>query len=521
METSDCQTIGKKGVLKMDEFVNSSVPHEEIYQMLFENTKDIMLFHDVNGYISYISPSVEFITGYKADELLGFKWKKIIHHKDGLSFDGADLQNFLSVLVSSSGAKYRFLKKDSDQWISLEVVKSRVVYNNDQDISGVMILFRDVTEIEKYQDTLIKAKERAEISDRLKGAFLTNISHEVRTPLNAIMGFSHILCFDGEDPIKRKEYLDIVINAGKTLVKMMDDIITLSNIQSGNIVVSQNPVDVDCFLKEILSSYKDNEKNLSLRIALDPAITQLALLDNLKLKQIFTNLVSNSIKFTETGYIEIGCKLLNSGLCFWVKDTGMGIPLEKHDVIFDRFTYINDDTHIKYGGVGLGLSVCKELVSLLDGTIWFESEPGCGTTFWFTLPHEIYDIVDTSTSENVSLKNKKILIVEDNPMNLKLLEHIVRSTKATIFKAENASQALSLFKKESFDLILLDIMLPDKSGYEIVEEIRKENSHIPIIAQTAYADLYHKETCLKKGFTDYLTKPISHDDLLKVIFTYV
>ncbi len=375
------------------------------------------------------------------------------------------------------------------------------------------------------------AKLKAEESDRLKTSFLANMSHEIRTPLNAIVGFSECLSLQDLDQQEKENMAGIIKVNSDSLLQIISDIIDFSKIEAGQMSISKSNVDVDNLLEEINNTYlfqlntTGKKVKLQMNTVKDGLNTKPVLYtDPYRLKQIFINLIDNAIKFTEDGKIEFGYKEVKDGsLVFYVKDTGIGIARENLNVIFDRFRKIEDDNSVLYRGTGLGLSIIKYLTELLDGEIWVESEVGKGSEFGFMLPELIIEDVEDENVQAVSEKllpdwsNKKILVVEDEESNYLLLEQILKITNVNIIWAKDGLEAVVLFKEniDKIDLVLLDIKLPVKDGFEVVKEMKQENSNIPVIAQTAFAMAYEEHIIRDSGFDDYISKPLNKKQLYK------
>jgi len=386
-------------------------------------------------------------------------------------------------------------------------------------------------ELTQINQQLFEAKNRAEESDKLKSSFLANMSHEIRTPMNAILGFSGLLDRQDITEQKRKDYISRIATAGEHLLTIIDDIIDIAKIEANQLKICYNICSVNAILIDIYQIFSRNKillskQNIKFILNSDQFVENLKITtDIIRFNQIFINLINNAIKFTNKGFIEFGYSLTNSEnesvATFYVKDTGIGIPTEKFEKLFKPFSQIENG--IQTSGNGLGLSIIKGLVNLLDGKIWLESELNKGTTFYFSLPvflskPEIsVKTKEIKTKEMLNLSEYLIYIAEDDIDAYDFFVEILSETKAKIVRAINGNELLSLISQQIPDLILMDINMPEKNGYEALIEIRKQNINIPIIAQTAYALKTEKEQCLNAGFNDYISKPISQEELLMAI----
>jgi len=389
---------------------------------------------------------------------------------------------------------------------------------------------------DEAEKKLVEAKEKAEESDRLKSAFLANMSHEIRTPMNAILGFAELITMPDSEvtPEEKLNFIKLINSSGNNLLRLIDDIIDISKIEAGQIKIHKKECRLNQTLKDIQHSFlemrkqqgkeninillNENAKNQNLIIKTDP----------LRLNQILTNLIGNALKFTENGFIEFGYEILNEDkLLFYVKDTGVGMERKKKNIVFDRFTKIEDDKSRLYRGAGLGLAISKSLVELLGGKIWVESAPNEGSTFYFTLAFDklkelAKDEKPLKISENYNWENKTILLAEDEPANVIYLEEVLKITKAKILKAMNGKEAVELFEKnQNIDIVLMDIKMPEMDGYEATRLIKQMNNEIPVISQTAYAMPGDIDKGMQAGMNDYLIKPVKPKNLLTILHKHL
>ncbi len=392
-------------------------------------------------------------------------------------------------------------------------------------------LTKSIKHIQNINDELISAKVKAEESDKLKSAFLANMSHEIRTPMNAIMGFAGFLLQPGLSNEKLEDFVQIINSCSMQLLSVISDIIDISKIETGQITVDLELVNVNNILNELWVTYKKitESKNLSLYYCSDRTHSDIMVnSDGNRIRQVFCNLLNNAIKFTEEGKIEFGYKIKENFIEFFVTDTGIGIAQENNTLIFQRFRQVaKTDAHI-YGGNGLGLSISKALVEKLGGTITIDSELGRGSTFRFTIPYVAETENNVSSvfkPESVQLANgkgKTVLIVEDEVNNHTYIEELCSNADVQMIHAWNGKEAVEQVKKHAeIALVLMDIKMPIMDGYEATQLIKQIRPKLPVIAQTAYALSSDRDIALSAGCDNYLAKPINKELFLEVIDLYL
>jgi PAS domain S-box-containing protein len=375
-------------------------------------------------------------------------------------------------------------------------------------------------EKEKHATELRISVEKAEENDKLKTAFLQNMSHEIRTPLNGIIGFSSLLNEEDVSKEEIKEYTSIINQSGKRLIEIVNNILDISKIQTGQLVVDKKPILVNSVFTNLLNFFSPiaNDLNIILKFDNQKDNQNTIYSDEGKLNQVLTNLINNAIKFTITGGINFGYVIKECEVEFYVKDTGIGISEVMYDRIFDRFIQAELSHTRGYEGAGLGLAICKGLVEVLGGRIWVVSTLKKGSTFYFTLPYS--PITSNSLKGFITKANRlkrargKILIAEDDKVSSQYLCRLFRNADITILQAENGEQAVEFVRNNSdIDLILMDIRMPVMDGMEATKLIKQINPDLPVIAQSAYAFSEEKDKFLSVGCDEYLAKPI---ELLKM-----
>ncbi|MFT5753653.1 MAG: signal transduction histidine kinase/CheY-like chemotaxis protein, partial [Flavobacterium sp.] len=390
-------------------------------------------------------------------------------------------------------------------------------------------------EKEKRASELVIAKEKAEESDRLKSAFIANMSHEIRTPMNGILGFSALLNEPGLGGDQQQQYIDIIQKSGARMLNLVSEIMDVSKIEVGLMEANYKGVNINEMIEYIHTLLESEAKSKNLILTYNnslPVSEAVIHTDEEKLFAILTNLVKNAIKYTDTGSIDFGYNIKGDNIEFFVKDSGIGIPKNRREAVFERFVQADIADIQARQGVGLGLFIAKSYVELLGGKIWIEEQEAIGSLFIFTLPYnrlpEVKNSSENSIPENTEINpfnavvlNLKTLIVEDDKISQLLLKKLVKDFSREILIAESGGVAVDLcLANPDIDLILMDIQMPFMNGYEATRQIREFNEGVVIIAQSALSLIGDREKIIEAGCTDFVSKPVAKNTLIETINKY-
>lgn len=503
---------------------------EEKYLDLYDNAPSMfMSVEQQYGNVVDCNETLLLNTGFRKEEVIGHHFTGIYHPDcfDGLEGDFSDfmktgkINNSERTLRTKSGGKITVL------------INATAVRDENGNILHSRTVLQDISDLKKIQEELRRSMEKAEESDRLKSAFLANMSHEIRTPMNGILGFSQLLKDPELDPSTRIKFIELIDNSTQRLLKIITDIVEISRIESGVDELQISEFDVTGYLSETEDFFRNQAelKKLALYVKniIEPAFSKI-ITDQVKLKQIITNLVSNAIKFTDEGRIDITVWTENKTLYCSVRDTGIGVAPEMQKVIFDRFRQVEIGHSRKYGGTGLGLSIAKSYAELLRGDIQVESVIGSGSKFTLALPVEYLQASDavsrpsTSVSHtgNPDWKGKQILVAEDEDENALFISIALTATGINIIRAKNGEEAVDRCRENpSVALVLMDIRMPKMDGFTATKNILSFRSDIPVIATTAYAFSSDRQKCHEAGCAEFLAKPFRKEELIKILKKYL
>ncbi len=488
-----------------------------------EQSPTVVIITDPVGHIEYVNPSFTKLTGFSSEEALG-KNPRIL--QSGLTLQTT--YEYLWQTILSGGiwhGEMQNKKKNGDLFWEKSVISS--IINQKGEITNFVAVFEDVTEQKRNLNELIAAKEQAEESDRLKSAFLANISHEIRTPMNGILGFSVLLKEPKLTGTEQAEYIDLIHQSGERMLNLINDIIDISRIEAGEKNLQISEITVNEMMLDIKTAFQPEANSKGLRLTCTTALADnesIITTDSEKLNQILTNLIRNALKFTSKGGVDIGYTKKEGTLEFYVIDSGVGIPKEMKDKIFEQFRQVDNSLTRNHEGSGLGLSITKSYVEMLGGTLVVESLEGAGSKFSFTLPYS------TSESRNIEHPTARtqpppdaapvltILIVEDDEVSSLLLKKNLKGDNISLLLANNGWEALRLVEYHpEINLVLMDIKMPVMNGYEATIKIKQLRPDLTVIAQSAFTSKVEIEEAYKAGCDAFLTKPIDKYKLLEAM----
>lgn len=506
--------------------------HLEKFKRAIENTDEMMMITDTNGIIEYVNPAFERITGYTLEEVKG-KTPNIL--KSGVH-PVEFYKNLWDTILSGKSWQGLIVNRKKDGKHYTEEMIISPIKNEKNEIISFVAVKKDVTERIKAEEELKRARMKAEESDRIKSNFLSMMSHEVRTPLNVILGFIDIIkaAVDAKDFPEKDHIFSVIQRNSKRLITLINDIIDISRIESNEMKLEFAIHNAQMLLMKATAEFEMDARAKGLRIIdnynLDDVFIKV---DEVRFHQIMSNLLSNAIKFTSRGEITVSAKVVENRLYISVKDTGIGIPKEFLPHLFEFFRQAEEGYNRNFEGAGLGLAIAKKLVNLMNGEIYVESELNKGSTFTIVFPvvpkvgeEEPVEEEKTEEIEPIKIESEEpiILIVEDNKDNSYFVEVILNKLGLKYYSVTEANQAFEIIQNKPIDLILMDISLTgEMSGEDILKALKEkpEYQRIPVIAMTAHAMLGDKEHFLSVGFDDYIAKPFTFDQLTQLLFKFL
>jgi PAS domain S-box-containing protein len=503
---------------------------DNFFGMLVQSADDGISFYDNDWNLQYANSAFYSIIGLDKDSYNALDPRAIFQADDN------DYQLKREEALESKGlfeSELRIRHKDG-HYVNLST-RSVVVRNNKGEDIGSLTIFRDITKLTQVHEDLIKANVNAEASSRLKSSFLANISHEIRTPLNSVVGFSNLLLANDITREVREEYIEHINHNSEKLLQIIGDIIDLSRLESSQIEITYEETSLNTIVNEVIEDARQiirrNEKSIILNVKNQfEDIGDLIFTDRIWLKRVLNHLMDNAVKFTLDGSIEFSYMRENENIVFKIKDTGIGINKENLGHIFEEFRQEIDGHHRPFEGLGIGLTLAKEVVERMGGKIFVQSEKGIGSEFSFSIP---YRPAGSTKAKPLSLSNnqllnqidwssRKCLLVDDNKDVLIYLNRILLDTGVSIITARSGYEAIEIIKNTpDIDVVLLDMQMPEMNGIEATKEIRKIRKNLPIIAQTAFIFEDDKDIILEAGCDACLIKPIRKDHLLTVMSSFI
>jgi PAS domain S-box-containing protein len=488
-----------------------------------QQSPTVVIITNLLGNIEYINPTFTRHTGYTAEEVIG-KNPRIL--QSGLM--PKELYKELWQTILSGGVWHGELhnrKKNGELYWEAAVISA--IVNDKGVITNFVAVKEDITEKKKLWIDLVISKEKAEESDRLKTAFLANISHEIRTPMNGILGFSELLKDPHLSGEEQAEYIDLIHQSGQRMLALINDLVDISRIEAGESMMKIEATLVNRLLEDLYAFFKLEAENKGLSLSCikglpdDESIIET---DSSKLTQVLTNLIHNALKFTLEGSVDFGYSRKGNVLEFYVCDSGIGFPPEMKETIFERFRQADHTLTRNHEGSGLGLSISKAFVEMLDGTIQAQSVPGRGSNFMFTLPYNPPGSQQKQAQSPDRVENQglptglTILIAEDDEVSTVLLQKSLSGENITIHHAGNGRQAVELFELHpEINIVLMDINMPVMNGFDATRAIKKLRPGLPVIAQTAFASKEDRDTARMAGCDGFITKPINKKQLFELI----
>ena len=529
-----------------DPFKNKTTPRGYIFLVKLIDTKFFSTLEKISSSeIDFYDPNIELQPNYNysIQEIKDSNNKKItsIIFKRRNNLDFSTTKIVLAVIFFSSIIAFIIFFYYARKWAKSPIKLITNVLKGDvnaiQSLKKIRGEFRYIGKLFEenlhQKQQLLESKDKIEESDNLKSAFLMNLSHEIRTPMNAIIGFSELLSSPDINENEKLEYIDIIKNSGKNLIDIIDDLVEMSKIDSNLVKPNLSNIDIENMIQATFEAVASTNKkdNLELRLqkpkkSLSKNITT----DVTKLSQALVNLLDNAIKFTNEGFVILDYDFdeLNNKINFEIRDSGIGISDEFKTKIFKRFSKTSTHSISANDGLGLGLAITKAYIEMLGGEISLQSQVGIGTIFRFWIPLQFKSIsVDKTPPEPKTIAlilddSIKVLVAEDDNINFLLLQKILKSEKIAVVRAVDGQQAIDICKENSnFDMIFMDIRMPNKNGHEAYEAIRKFNLKIPIVAQTSYSFPEEIEKIVNTGFDDFISKPLNKEAILELVQKHV
>jgi len=503
---------------------------DKFYEMLVQSANDGISFYDRDWNLKYANTAFYTMIGYEKESYNSLNQVDLIHPDD----QDYQLKKAQALVNNGFFETELRLRHKSGHYLNLSS-RSVTVRSDSGEVLGALTISRDITRSKQVHEDLIKANIGAESSNRLKSNFLANISHEIRTPLNSVVGFSNLLLSNNLSNEVKEEYIEHINHNSERLLQIIGDIIDLSRLESSQIEITYEEASLSAIVNEIIEEarqiIKRNEKSIILNVKNQFEDNgDLIFTDRIWLKRVLNHLMDNAVKFTLEGSVEFSYLLENQNIVFKIRDTGIGINKENLGRIFEEFRQEFDGHHRPFEGLGIGLTLAKEVIERMGGKICVQSEKGVGSEFSFSIPYrpagstkaKLIPVNSEPALKSIDWSSRKCLLVDDNKDVLIYLNRILTDTGVSIITARSGFEAIELIKSNpDIDVVLLDMQMPEMNGIEATKEIRKIRKNLPIIAQTAFIFEDDKDIILEAGCDACLIKPIRREHLLTVMSSFV
>ena len=527
---TDLERSNKELAFQKEIITKKHFESDKFYEMLVQAANDGISFYDRDWNLRYTNSAFYTMIGYDRESYNTVNPYELIHPDDR----DYQLRREQALVNKEFFETELRLRHKAGHYMNLST-RSVTVRSDEGEVLGALTISRDITKLKQVHEELIKANIGAEASSRLKSNFLANISHEIRTPLNSVVGFSNLLLTNNLPNEIKEEYIEHINHNSEKLLQIIGDIIDLSRLESSQIEITYEEASLSSIVNEIIEEsrqiIKRNEKPIILNVKNHfENIGDLIFTDRIWLKRVLNHLMDNAVKFTLEGSVEFSYMLENQSIVFKIRDTGIGINKENLGHIFEEFRQEFDGHHRPFEGLGIGLTLAKEVIERMGGKIFVQSEKGVGSEFSFSIPYrpagsgklKTVSVATENTLAQVNWSSRKCLLVDDNKDVLIYLNRILTDTGVTIITARSGFEAIEIVKNTpDIDVVLLDMQMPEMNGIEATKEIRKIRKDLPIIAQTAFIFEDDKDIILEAGCDACLIKPIRREHLLTVMSSFV
>jgi len=527
---SDLENTNRELAFQKELITIKHFESDKFYQMLVQAANDGISFYDREWNLRFANSAFYTMIGYDKETYNSLNPVDLVHPDD----QDYQLRREQALVNNGFFETELRLRHKAGHYMNLST-RSVIVRSDSGEVLGALTISRDITRLKQVHEDLIKANIGAEASNRLKSNFLANISHEIRTPLNSVVGFSNLLLSNNLSNEVKEEYIEHINHNSEKLLQIIGDIIDLSRLESSQIEITYEEASLSSIVNEIIEEARQiirrNEKPIILNVKNHfEDVGDLIFTDRIWLKRVLNHLMDNAVKFTLEGSVEFSYLLENQNIVFKIRDTGIGINKENLGRIFEEFRQEFDGHHRPFEGLGIGLTLAKEVIERMGGRIFVQSEKGVGSEFSFSIPYrpagstkpKVTPVNKEQILKPIDWSSRKCLLVDDNKDVLIYLNRILTDTGVSILTARSGFEAIEIIKANpDIDVVLLDMQMPEMNGIEATKEIRKIRKDIPIIAQTAFIFEDDKDIILEAGCDACLIKPIRREHLLTVMSSFV